>query len=129
MNDVILRQKLEVLSFEVHKVSRSHEAEAVERQIFLLELQRYATQMQKGVNSLLQVAQEANVLSDLRLGNIAHSMTPDMQIPVETDPTPTYEAAKDHDHLSQDHAGLYTYGDQPDLDERPQAWQDGPDSR
>ena len=68
------------------KVSESHETEVAERQSFLLGLQQYGSQIQRGISVLLQVAQEANIRSDAGLDDLADSLAEDNRLPTSTDP-------------------------------------------
>ena len=96
-----MREKLEAVSSEVCKVSKSHEAEAAERQGFLLGLQQYGSQIQRGISVLLQVAQEANIRSDAGLDDLALSIAEDNRIPISADPTEKDEAVQGDDSLVQ----------------------------
>ena len=89
-----MREKLEAVSSEVSKVSKSHEAEVVERQKFLLGLQQYGTQIQRGISVFLQVAQEANIRSDAGLDDLANSLAEDNRVPIRADPTEKDEAVQ-----------------------------------
>lgn len=93
-NDVLLRQKLEAVSSEVCKVSKSHETEAAERQSFLLGLQQYGSQIQRSISVLLQVAREANVRSDAGLDDLADVLAEENRIPITADPTEKKEAVQ-----------------------------------
>ena len=94
-----MREKLEAVSSEVCKVSKSHEVEAAERQNFLLGLQQYGTQIQRGISVLLQVAQEANIRSDAGLDNLAISLAEDNRVPISADPTEKDEVVQCDDSL------------------------------
>ena len=96
-----MREKLEAVSSQVSKVSKSHEVEAAERQTFLLGLQQYGTQIQRGISALLQVAQEANIRSDAGLDNLAISMAEDNRVLVSADPTEKDKAVQHESSLVQ----------------------------
>ena len=109
------------MSSEMHTVSIAQEAVATERHNFLLGLQQYATQIQRGITVFLQVAQEANVRSDVRLGDLANLLATDTEMTVDTDPTKDYGAAQEHSSLIQGYHSKKESGDSPALDDQPKA--------
>ena len=118
-----MREKLEAVSSQVGKVSKSHEVEAAERQSFLLGLQQYGTQIQRGISVLLQVAQEANVRSDVGLDNLAISMAEDNQVPISADPTEKDKAVQYNDSLVQRQSTKRNVDDLRTVDGQPVAMQ------
>ena len=76
---------MEVVSSEMCKVSKSHETEVAERQTFLLGLQQYGSQIQRGISLLLHIAQEVNSRSDAGLDHVANSLTEDNRMPTSAD--------------------------------------------
>ena len=74
----MLRQKLEVVSLEVHELHQSHVTEVRDRQQFLTTLQQYIVDLQRGTSSYLQLANEAHIRSDSRLNNMAESLAADL---------------------------------------------------
>ena len=89
---MLLREKLEAVSAEVCKVSKSHKTEVAERQSFLLGLQQYGSQIERGINVFLQIAQEKNVRSDASLDDLANSLVEDNRVPFDMNPTEKDEA-------------------------------------
>ena len=114
-----MREKLEAVSSEVCKVSKLHETEAAQRQNFLLGLQQYGFQIQKGISVLLQVAQEANVRNDTSLDNMANSLneaSPALNSadPTEKDESVQYDVSLVRDQIEKrDVAGLRTEDGEP----------------
>ena len=94
------------------KFSKSHEGEAAERQHFLLELQQYGSQMQKGISVLLQIAKEANIRSDAGLDDLATSLAEDNPVPISWEPTEKDETVQYEGSLVQ---GQSTKTDVDDL--------------
>ena len=105
----------------MHTVSITQEAEAIERHDFLLGLQQYATQFQRGITILLQVAQESNVRSDVRLSDIASLLATDTEMAVDMDPTKDYGAAQEDGSLDQGYHAKKENSDSPALDDQPKA--------
>lgn len=99
-----------MVSSEVQHVSKTQEAEAAERQEFLLKLQQYATQIQTGISFFLQLAREANIRSDARLGDLTNSLAADMGISTKADPSQQNGAAEHHGSLVQEYGEKDTEG-------------------
>ena len=105
------------------KVSKSHEVEAAERQSFLLGLQQYGNQIQRGISVLLQVAQEANIRSDASLDNMAVYMAVDNQVPISADPTEKDDAVQYEDSLVRRQSTKRNTDDLRTVDGQPVAMQ------
>lgn len=99
-----------MVSLEVHHVSKMQEVEAAERQDFLLKLQQYATQIQSGISFFLQLAQESNIRSDARLGDLTDSLSADVCISTEGDFRQENGATQGHGSLVQDYGDKDTEG-------------------
>lgn len=94
----------------MHHVSKTQEAEAAERQEFLLKLQQYGTQIQSGISFFLQLARESNIRNDARLGDLTDSLAADLGISTDVDPPQENGAAQDHGSLVQDYGKMDTEG-------------------
>ena len=102
-----------MVSSEVHHVSKTQEAEAAERQEFLLKLQQYVTQIQSGIGFFLQLARKSNIRSDARLGDLTDSLAGDLGISTDVDPPQENGPAQDHGSLIQDTEGsVHVAGEQ-----------------
>ena len=113
----------------MHQVSRTHEAEAAERQDVLLKLQQYVAQLQKGIGFYLQLAQEANIRSDARLGDLANSLAADSGVAFEANLAPENETAQYNGSLRQDCDLRETSRDSSAVDEQPETLQDNSPSQ
>ena len=103
--------------------SKSHEGEAAERQSFLLELQQYGSQMQKGISVLLQIAKEANIRSDAGLDDLATSLAEDNPLPISVEPTEKDEAVQYEGSLVQGQSTKTDVDDLRTVDGQPVAMQ------
>ena len=97
-----MRDKLEVVSSEVHQVRNTYEAEAADRRLFLLRIQQYMTELQRGTSAYLQLAHEANIRSDARLGDLADSLAADLKIDLGVEVAQKSKESEDSDSISQD---------------------------
>ena len=118
-----MREKLEAINSEVCNVSKSHKAEAAERQSFLLGLQQYGTQIQRGISVLLQITQEANIRSDAGLDDLANSLADDNRVPISADPTEKNEPVQYDYSLIQGQSKNRDVDDLHTMDGQPVAMQ------
>ena len=114
---------MQAVSSEMCKVSKSHEGEAAQRQKFLLELQQYGSQMQKGISALLQIAKEANIRSDAGLDDLATSLAEDNPLPISAEPTEKDEAGQYEGSLVQGQSTKTDVDDLRTVDGQPVAMQ------
>ena len=95
-------EKLEVVSSEVHQVRNTYEAEAADRRLFLLRIRQYMTELQRGTSAYLQLAQEANIRSDARLGDLADSLAADLKVDIDVEVAQKSKELEDSGSISED---------------------------
>lgn len=71
---MLIRDKLEIVSFEVHEANERSKAESVARDQLLQQIQQYVVVMQDSAKEFLQNAKDTHIRSDTRLSDLSQSL-------------------------------------------------------